>query len=43
MEPTYFEVDASEAGEGNVDINIEPTGECLKKLFYLNHPLFVLK
>ena len=26
LEPTYFEVDASEAGEGNVDINIEPTG-----------------
>ena len=26
MEPTYFEVDASEAGEGNVDITIEPTG-----------------
>ena len=26
LEPTYFEVDASEAGEGNVDINIDPTG-----------------
>lgn len=27
MQPTYFEVDASEAGEGNVDIKIEPVGE----------------
>ena len=27
MEPTYFEVDASEAGEGNVDISIEPVGK----------------
>jgi len=26
MEPTYFEVDATESGEGNVEINIEPTG-----------------
>ena len=32
MEPTYFEIDASEAGEGNVDINIEPTGRDAPKV-----------
>lgn len=26
LEPTFIEVDASQAGEGNVDIQIEPTG-----------------
>ncbi len=25
-EPTYFEIDASEAGDGNVDVSIEPEG-----------------
>ncbi|XP_066922248.1 filamin-A-like isoform X11 [Clytia hemisphaerica] len=32
MEPTYFEVDATEAGEGNVEINIEPTDESMPKV-----------
>lgn len=52
MQPTYFEVDASEAGEGNVDIKIEPVGklvlrnlrlkQILKLLQYYIHILFVL-
>ncbi|XP_057297037.1 filamin-B-like isoform X3 [Hydractinia symbiolongicarpus] len=31
-QPTYFEIDASDAGEGNVDINIEPTGRNMPKV-----------
>lgn len=33
LEPTYFEIDASEAGEGNVDINIEACGKIVQHKF----------
>lgn len=32
MEPTYFEIDTTDAGEGDVSVNIEPTDESLPRV-----------